>query len=84
MSVLMDDYLPMTEDRSENVEDISKGGSPAGEGGLLVLVVRRPDRYHEHTDSGEEASEIPGERVRVVVSVSPHRSSEHLGIVVRV
>jgi len=80
----MADYLPTTEDRPENVEHISKGGSPAGEGWLQVLVVRGPDRHHEHTDSGEEASESVGEGVRLVVSVSSHRSSEHLCIVVRI
>ena len=74
--------LPATEDGSQNVEHVPERCSATWEAGLGVLVVRRADWDHHHTNAGE--AEASRDVVRLVVRVGPHRPPEHFSVIVRI
>ena len=74
--------VPVTQDRSQNVEDISKARSLAREDRLGVLAA--PERQNNNPDPGPEPSKSSREEIRFVVGVGPHGASEHFGVVIRV
>ena len=74
--------VPVTQDRSQNVEDISKAvRCLAREDRLGVLDA--PEWKNNNPDTGPESSESSGVEIRFVVGVGPHGASVHLGVIIR-
>ena len=75
--------VPVTKDRSQDVEDISKAvRSLAREDRLGVLDA--PEWKNNNPDPGPESSESSGDEIRFVVGVGSHWASEHFSVVIRV
>ena len=75
--------VPVTKDRSQNVEDISKAvRSLAREDRFGVLDA--PEWKNNNPDSGPESSESSGDEIRFVVGVGSYGASEHFSVVIRV
>ena len=73
----------VTEDRSQNVEDISKAvRSLPREDRLGILAV--PEGKNKNPDPGPESSESSRDEIRFVVGVGSHRASKHFGVIIGV
>ena len=73
--------LPVTKDRSQNVEDISEAVRPlAWEDRLGVLAARK--WKNKNPDTGPESSESSRDEIRFVVRVCSHGTSKHFSVII--
>ena len=73
--------VPVTKERSQNVEDISKAvRSLAREDCLAVLDA--PEWKNNHPDPGPESSETSWEEIILVVGVGSHGTSKHFSVII--